>query len=139
MFASGRKVWIPVPMAAEVAMAELRKVWMKRQQLCHVFVCPWLCTSQWVKLHCVADIVFEVPIGFSCWPLAKYEPLLIGVLFPFLSVCCGSGLASSVQRLGSGRREFSAPILGIVCRPRRHARACCAETAIVRMMSQTSL
>jgi hypothetical protein len=80
-------LWSPPPLAAEVAIAELRKARIKRQNSCHVFVCPRLCTTQWVKqLYRAADFVFEVPVGFSCWPAAMHEPLLIGVLFPFLSV-----------------------------------------------------
>ena len=88
LVAKGRKVyiWAPVPLAAEVALGELRKARIKRQRSCHVFVCPRLCTSQWVKqLYRASDIVFEVPIGFECWPLTMHEPLIIGILFPFLS------------------------------------------------------
>jgi hypothetical protein len=86
---SGRRtyLWVPAPLSAEVAIAELRKARIKRQDSSHVFVCPRLCTTQWVKhLYRAADIVFEVPIGFSCWPANMHEPLLIGILFPFLSV-----------------------------------------------------
>ena len=87
--ALGRKsyIWAPAPLAAEVAIAELRKARIKRQHSCHVFVCPRLCTTQWVKqLYRAADIVFEVPIGFSFWPASMHEPLLIGLVFPFISV-----------------------------------------------------
>lgn len=80
-------IWAPAPLAAEVAIAELRKARIKRQQSCHIFVCPRLCTTQWVKqLYRAADIVFEVPVGFFCWPASMHEPLLIGIVFPFLSV-----------------------------------------------------
>jgi hypothetical protein len=33
--------------------------------------------------NCV-DIVFEVPVGTPEWPKEMHEPLLIGVLFPFI-------------------------------------------------------
>ena len=80
-------VWAPPPIAAEVALAELRKARIKRQDSCHIFVCPRLCTTQWAKqLYRAADFVFELPVGFSCWPSSMHEPLLIGILFPFLSV-----------------------------------------------------
>ena len=80
-------IWSPPPIAAEVAIAELRKARIKRQASCHVFVCPRLCTTQWAKqLYRAADLVFELPVGFSCWPVCMHEPLLIGILFPFLSV-----------------------------------------------------
>ena len=79
-------IWTPAPMAAEVAIAELRKARIKRQRSAHVFVCPRLCTSQWLKqLYRAADIVFELPLGFSCWPVSMHEPLLIGIVFPFIS------------------------------------------------------
>lgn len=80
-------IWSPPPLAAEVAIAELRKARIKRQDSCHIFVCPRLCTTQWAKqLYRTADIVFELPVGFSCWPTEMHEPLLIGILFPFLRV-----------------------------------------------------
>ena len=80
-------IWAPPPLAAEVATAEMRKARIKRQTSCHIVVCPRLCTTQWAKqLYRSADFVFEVPVGFSCWPAALHEPLLIGILFPFLSV-----------------------------------------------------
>ena len=80
-------IWTPAPMAAEVAVAEMRKARIKRQRACHIFVCPRLCTTQWVKqLFRSSDFVFELPVGFLCWPADMHEPLLIGVLFPFLSV-----------------------------------------------------
>ena len=88
ILAAGRKcyIWAPAPLAAEVAIAELRKARIKRQQSCHVFVCPRLCTSQWAKqLYRAADIVFEVPVGTSCWSSSMHKPLLIGLLFPFIS------------------------------------------------------
>jgi hypothetical protein len=80
-------LWIPLPIAAEVALSELRKARIKRQDSCHIFVCPRLCTTQWAKqLYRSADFVSELPVGFSCWPKSMHEPLLIGILFPFLSV-----------------------------------------------------
>ena len=80
-------IWMPAPMAAEVALAELRKARIKRQQSSHVFVCPRLCTSQWLRhLFKAADFVFEVPVGTDMWPKNMHEPLLIGILFPFISI-----------------------------------------------------
>lgn len=87
--AKGRKtyIWSPPPIAAEVALAELRKARIKRQTDCHIIVCPRLCTTQWAKqLYRASDFVFELPVGFSCWTSCMHEPLLIGILFPFLSV-----------------------------------------------------
>ncbi len=85
---SGRTfIWSPPPFAADVALAELRKARIKRQRSCHIFVCPRLCTTLWQKqLYKCADFVFELPVGSTVWPASMHEPLLIGVLFPFLSV-----------------------------------------------------
>jgi hypothetical protein len=90
ILASTRKVfiWAPAPMAAEVALAEMRKARIKRQRSAHIFVCPRLCTSQWLRhLYKASDFVFEVPVGTGeVWPKTMHEPLLIGVLFPFIRV-----------------------------------------------------
>ena len=79
-------IWAPPPIAADVALGELRKARIKRQTSAHVVVVPRLCTTLWLRQLCkAADIVFEVPVGFSTiWPHDMHEPLLIGVLFPFL-------------------------------------------------------
>ena len=78
-------IWAPAPMAAEVALAEMRKARIKRQQSAHVFVCPRLCTGQWLRhLYRAADFVFELPLGSDMWPKSMHEPLLIGILFPFI-------------------------------------------------------
>ena len=80
-------IWAPAPMSAEVAMAEMRKARIKRQCSSHIFVCPRLCTSQWLRqLYKSADCVFEVPVGTDMWSREMHEPLLIGILFPFISV-----------------------------------------------------
>ena len=89
VIATGRRtyIWTPAPMAAEVALGEMRKARIKRQNSAHIFVCPRLCSGQWLRhLFKAADFVFEVPVGSSCWPAEMHEPLLIGVLFPFLRV-----------------------------------------------------
>jgi hypothetical protein len=89
VLSKGRRtyIWAPPPIASEVMMEELRKARIKRQTACHVIVCPRLCTVQWAKqLYRSADFVFELPVGFSCWSIDMHEPLLIGILFPFLSV-----------------------------------------------------
>ena len=80
-------IWAPAPMAAEVALGELRKARIKRQSSAHIFVCPRLCCNQWLRhLFKAADFVFEVPVGSSFWGSDMHEPLLIGVLFPFIRV-----------------------------------------------------
>lgn len=80
-------IWAPPPFAADVAIAELRKARIKRQTSSHIFICPRLCTTLWQRqLYRCADFVFEVPVGSHVWPQSMHEPLLIGLLFPFLRV-----------------------------------------------------
>ena len=74
-------------MSAEVALAELRKARIKLQTSAHIFVCLRLCGNQWLRhLFKAAHFVFEVPVGSSIWASDMHEPLLIGILFPFLRV-----------------------------------------------------
>ena len=78
-------LWSPPPFAADIAVAEMRKARIKRQSSTHVFVCPRLCASSWVRqVFKAADIVLEIPAGQSCWPHDMHEPLIIAILFPFL-------------------------------------------------------
>lgn len=78
-------LWCPPPFAADMAMAEMRRARIKRQTSAHVFVCPRLCSHLWLKqLHKASDIVFQVPPNQMYWPKSMHEPLLIGILFPFV-------------------------------------------------------
>ena len=84
---SGTFVWAP-PAAASVAIEELRKARIKRQDSTHYFICPRLLTTEWLKqLYKTADIVFYVPPGTPGWPKDMCEPLTIGIVFPFLCRC----------------------------------------------------
>jgi hypothetical protein len=82
----GKFVWCPPPGAAEVAMEELRRSLIKRQDSTHLFICPKLLGTEWRKqLFKAADLVFSIPPNFSFWPTEMFEPLTIGICFPFLS------------------------------------------------------
>ncbi len=73
------------PAAADVALEELRKAHIKRQDSTHFFVCARLLTPEWVKqLWKTTDVLFQIPPGTPGWPTAMYEPLTIGFIFPFL-------------------------------------------------------
>jgi hypothetical protein len=81
----GCYVWAPAPAAAWIALEELRKARIKRQHSTHIFVCPRVMTPEWQKqLHKASDIVFTVPVGHPAWPKEMFEPLLIGIVFPFI-------------------------------------------------------
>ncbi|KAI2505417.1 hypothetical protein MHU86_9030 [Fragilaria crotonensis] len=78
-------IWSPPPYAADVALAELRKARIKRQTSSHVFVCPRLCCPLWLKqLYKASDVVLEFRPGSLHWPEHMHEPVLIGLIFPFL-------------------------------------------------------
>jgi hypothetical protein len=67
-------------------MEELRKARIKRKDSPHVFVCPRLLKPEWFRqLYKESDIVFDVPAGTWFWPASMFEPLIIGISFPFLS------------------------------------------------------
>jgi hypothetical protein len=79
--------WFPPPAAADVALEQLRMARIKRQDSTHVFVVPRLLTPRWLKqLWKACDIVLTVPAGTLGWPTDMYEPVLIGICFPFLRV-----------------------------------------------------
>jgi hypothetical protein len=82
---SGTFVWAPPPEAAEAALEEVRKARIKRQDSLHIFVCPRLMTTRWFRqLNKAADLIFEIPAGCPYWPTQMYEPLTIGLVFPFI-------------------------------------------------------
>jgi hypothetical protein len=79
-------LWVPPPFACDVALAELRKARIKRQESSHIIVVPRLCTALWQRqLFKACDLVFPIPAGaISHWPSEMHEPLLIGIVFPFI-------------------------------------------------------
>lgn len=78
-------LWVPVPGAGAAVMQELSVSRHKRTHLGHIFVCPCLLTQKWRKrLHCIADIVIELPAGRRpFWPTTMHESLIIGLTLPF--------------------------------------------------------
>jgi hypothetical protein len=92
------------------------------------------------------DIAFVLPLGLSAWPFEMFEPSVVGLIFPFLSVApwqlrgspkmyaVGRQLqAESVERRGVGRREYSARTLRTVETAPIRASPCGAEVAIPLM------
>jgi len=82
-------LWHPPPAAAGAAVEQLSFSRHKRPDLLHMFVCPRLLTQMWRKqLLKVADLVFTLPVGSrpNMWPASMYEPLVIGLVLPFLPV-----------------------------------------------------
>jgi hypothetical protein len=82
---SGKFVWAPAPASAWVALEELRKARIKRQNSTHVFVCPRLMTPEWLRqLNKASDLVITIPVGHPAWPSHMFEPLFFGFVFPFI-------------------------------------------------------
>ena len=64
---------------------QLRIAQIKRQQSTHIIVVPKLFTHLWRKqLHKASDVVIEIPAGAEGWPVAMFESLIIGFVFPHL-------------------------------------------------------
>jgi hypothetical protein len=81
----GHFVWMPPPAAADVALEELRKARLKRQDSTHYFFTARLLTPEWQKqLWKTADLIFMIPPGSPGWPVEMFEPLTVGIVFPFL-------------------------------------------------------
>jgi hypothetical protein len=83
--ATGSYVWAPPPCVAVQCLEELRRARHKRQNSAHIFVCPRIMSSVWQRhLYKSADVVIHIPPGHPVWNSHQYEPLVIGLFFPFL-------------------------------------------------------
>jgi hypothetical protein len=120
----GQFVWTPPPYAADVAVAELRKSRLKRMQHLHAFVCPRLCMPMWRRhFFKAADLVIEIPPGFAFWPTEMHEPLMIGILFPFIRSAPWQlqgtprmySVAREVRRMCKGDKLDPGPFLRQLC------------------------
>jgi hypothetical protein len=82
-------LWLLPPAAADVAVEQLSFSRHKRPDLIHVFICPHLMTQRWRKrLYKISDVLFNIPVGAQedLWSADMYEPLVVGLILPFLSV-----------------------------------------------------
>ena len=83
---SGIYVWSPPPAAADACLEELRKARMKRKNSTHIVIIQRLMTPTWLKqLHKCSDCIFSIPAAHPFWPSTSYEPLTVGILFPYIS------------------------------------------------------
>ena len=121
-------LWHPPPAAADVALEQLRIARIKRQQSTHIFICPRLMTPLWLKqLYKAADLIFTVPVGSTIWPMELFEPLLIGVVFPFLSFSPWQlkgtpkmlSLGRKLSRMWEGEQMDAGNLLREFCNTRR--------------------
>jgi hypothetical protein len=80
-------IWDPPPTAVAVAMEERRKTRIKRQDSLPFFLVPSLMKFGWFRLlYKAADVVFDIPVGPKCWPSSMFDPLKVGMTFPFIRV-----------------------------------------------------
>ena len=78
-------LWAPPPAVADAALEELAKARHKRTDTYHIVVVPRLFSPKWRRLfHKVCDMNFVIPPGASFWPSDMYEPLWVGIIFPFI-------------------------------------------------------
>ena len=82
----GTFIWSPPPVAAGIAMEELRKSRHKSAESTHLVVIPRLFSTEWRRsLYKAADVVLHLPAGHPAWPESLHEPLTIGILLPYLN------------------------------------------------------
>lgn len=78
-------LWAPPPAIADAMLEQLLMARHKRTDTTHIVIIPRLFGPRWRRLfHKACDVTFVVPPGASFWPTDMYEPLWIGVLFPFI-------------------------------------------------------
>jgi hypothetical protein len=84
----GVHVWAPPLAAALIALKELSRSWHKcPSEVTHVVMIPWLLWDE--EWH--SQFEKEVDVWFilhnsSIWPHSAFEPLMVGISFPILSL-----------------------------------------------------
>ena len=85
-YQAGTYIWTPPPAGALVAVEQMRKARLKRENSTHVFIVPRLMTMEWKRqLFRVSDLFLELLFD-QVWTKEKQlEPLTLAVIFPFLN------------------------------------------------------
>ena len=85
-YQKGRYVWCPPPAGGIIAVEQIRRARLKRQESTHIVIIPRLFTSKWRKqLRRVADLTLELPFLNNTWTQSEqHEPLTLAFIFPFL-------------------------------------------------------
>lgn len=75
-------LWLPPPAAADVAVEMMSQSIHKRPYATHIFLCPRLMTSRWMRLLLKAtDVTWRIPTGSTIWNVANHEPLVFSIYF----------------------------------------------------------
>jgi hypothetical protein len=84
---SATYVWLPPPAAADVAAHYLALAIHKRPTSTHLFLCPRLMTSRWLRLlRKATDMILTISPTVAFWDMHQHEPLILAVSLP-LSRC----------------------------------------------------
>lgn len=104
-YSKGCYIWDVAPTSARVALEQLRKARLRRQESIHVFVCPRLMQYSWKRQFLKEmDFVFELPAGsVREWESLQHEPLTFGICLPYIR-CNPWKLARTPQLLAMERR-----------------------------------
>ena len=79
-------LWDPPLAASETALDILLESRLQKPYKSHLMVVPRIMIFYWRKqMGKEADLLFNVPIGMSCWELGKHEPLIIILILPIFS------------------------------------------------------
>ena len=85
-YASGTYVWTPPPAGALLAVEQLRRARLKRENSTHVVILPRLMSMEWKRqLFRVADLFVDLPFTKIWSKENQHEPLTFAVVFPFLN------------------------------------------------------
>eukprot|EP00956_Cyclotella_meneghiniana_P014413 scaffold21564_cov22-Cyclotella_meneghiniana.AAC.3 len=78
-------LWAPAPAIADSMLEELLKARHKRTDTYHIVVIPRLMAPRWRRLfHKASDLFFSIDPGNAFWPSHMFEPLFVGIIFPFI-------------------------------------------------------
>jgi hypothetical protein len=82
----GTFVWTPPPAGGLIAVEQLRRARLKREDSTHIVIIPRLMSPEWKRqLFKVSDLFIELPFDENWIEASQHEPLVFAVLFPFLS------------------------------------------------------
>lgn len=80
----GTYVWTPPPAASHIALEELRKSRIKRQDSIHIVMIPKLMTPLWLKqFYKAIDLVFPIVPTHTFWSKNQFECLFVGICFRY--------------------------------------------------------
>ena len=79
-------MWDPHLAAAETALELLLESRIQKLYKSHLMVAPWLVPFSWRnQIGNEAYLLFNVPVGMTCWGLGEHEPLIIAFFLPIFS------------------------------------------------------